>query len=178
MVLGLISITANYQARHSTLEARMPVADPANWFSLAMKEYDFLQPAIDKIDGQRFQIRNWSIIASGALFTASLSAKIPLIAFAGTVTTLFFCFLEVIYMQMVTGVIQRSRYLETLIAAYRTNGEEPSHYTFGVGQAFAGYFTFRQIPEMIFSRARIHVSAFYMGLLLVTIAGGIAVALR
>lgn len=53
-------------------------SDPTDWFPLVMKEYKYLQAAIDKIDGQRFQIRNWAIVAAGALFTASLSAKIPL----------------------------------------------------------------------------------------------------
>jgi hypothetical protein len=35
------------------------VADrnPADFFGLAMKEYDYAQSAIDKIDGQRFRIR-------------------------------------------------------------------------------------------------------------------------
>jgi len=59
-----------------------------------MKEYNYLQAAVDKLDGQRFQIRNWAIAAAGILFTASVSTKMSLIAFAGVITTLFFAFLE------------------------------------------------------------------------------------
>jgi hypothetical protein len=139
-----------------------------------MNEYKYLQAVIDKIDGQRFQIRNWAIIAAGALFTASLSAKIPLIAIGGVITTLFFAFLETIYMQMMSGVMERSKHLESLIENYRAKGEEPAEYIFGVGQAFSGSFSFKKIRPTIISRNRIHVTAFYTGLIVVTAAGGVA----
>ena len=37
-----------------------------------MKEHDYVQGAIDKIDGQRFQNRSWAITAAGVLFTVSI----------------------------------------------------------------------------------------------------------
>jgi len=143
-----------------------------------MKEYKYLQTIIDKVDGQRFQIRNWTIVAAGFLFTASISTKIPLIAFAGVVATLFFAFLEIIYMQMLDDVIKRNNQLERLIDTYRCTGEEPDGYVFGVGQAFVGTFSFKKIPHTIFTSSRIHVTAFYLGLVIVTAAGAIAVALH
>jgi hypothetical protein len=153
--------------------------NPTNWFLLMMEEYDYLQTAIDKIDGQRFQIRNWTIIAAGALFTASLSAKISLIAFGGVVTTLFFALLEAIYMQLMDAVVERSKSLEDWIEDYRSKGEEPTKYVFGVGQAFAGHpFSFGKIPKVVSTRNRFHVTAFYGGLMLVTAGGALAVMLR
>jgi hypothetical protein len=67
----------------------MTTGNSTDWFSLMMKEYGYLQASIDKLDAQRFQIRNWAITAAGILFTVSLSARMPLIAFAGVVTTIF-----------------------------------------------------------------------------------------
>lgn len=157
----------------------MTAHDLTNWFLLMMKEYEYLQAAIDKIDGQRFQIRNWTIIAAGALFTASLSAKISLIAFGGVVTTLFFALLEAIYMQLMDAVVERTKNLEDWIGAYRSKGEEPTEYVFGVGQAFAGHpFSFRKIRKSVSTRNRFHVTAFYGGLMLVTAGGAVAVMLR
>ena len=91
--------------------------------------------------------------------------------------TIFFAFLEVIYMQMVYDVISRNNHLEDLIDAYRRTGEEPTEYIFGVGQAFIGAFSFRQIPDVIFVKGRIHVTTFYLGLMIVTAGGALAVAL-
>ncbi len=39
-----------------------------------MKEYDYVQAAIDTIDGQQFQNRSRAIAAAGVLFTVSFSA--------------------------------------------------------------------------------------------------------
>src|SRR5258707_14999692 len=47
---------------------------PVDFFTLAMEEYDYLQAAIDKIDGQRLQNRNCAKAAAGVLFTVSFSA--------------------------------------------------------------------------------------------------------
>lgn len=41
-----------------------------------------------------------------------------------------------------------------------------------------GDFSFKQIQEVIFVRGRVHVTAFYIGLLIVTLAGGLTAALR
>jgi len=145
---------------------------------LVMQEYGFVQGAIDKIDTQRFQIRYWAIVGAGALFTVSLSARIPLVGFAGAVTTIFFFFLEIIYIQMVSGVIVRCSELDAFINSFTSSGMVPEGYVFGVGQAFRGNFSFSQIPKTIFVRDRIHVTAFYIGLLAVTITGGLIALLR
>src|SRR5216683_6994473 len=52
----------------------MVTRTPVDFFTLAIKEYDYLQAAIDTIDGQRFQNRSWAIAAAGVLFTVSFSA--------------------------------------------------------------------------------------------------------
>ena len=149
-----------------------------DWQSLIFREYDLLQRAIDKFDGQRFQIRGWAITVAGVAFTVSLSVKQPLIAFLGVATTAFFAFLEVVYMHMEVDVIKRSNALESLIKEHRRTGNEPDGYVFGVSQAFAGAFSFRSVPVLIFSEGRIHVSAFYAGLFFVTLTGGIGLAIR
>jgi hypothetical protein len=151
--------------------------DSADWFQLVMREYGYLQAVIDKIDGQRFQIRNWTIAAAGILFTASISTKLSLIAFAGVVTTLFFAFLEFICMQQVGGIIKRSDYLEKLIENYQLTGQGPSDYVFGVGQAFVGVLNLRRLPETVFAQGRSHIIVFYLGLMVVAAAGGLTVAL-
>ena len=149
-----------------------------DWQSLIFREYELLQRAIDKLDGQRFQIRGWAITVAGVAFTVSLSVKQPLIAFLGVFTTSFFAFLEVVYMQMEVDVIRRSNALEDLIKEHRRTGNEPPGYVFGVSQAFAGTFSFRSMPDMIFSKDRMHVGAFYAALFFATLAGGIGLAAR
>jgi hypothetical protein len=145
---------------------------------LVLKEYDYLQSAIDKIDGLRFQIRNWATAAAGALFTVSLSAKVPLAALAGFVTSVFFLFLELVYTQLVDGVVHRSNYLDELINAWRRTGKVPDDYIFGMKQAFLDDFSFRRIPATISIRKRTNVIAFYIGLLAVTAAAGLVVVFQ
>jgi hypothetical protein len=146
--------------------------------TLIMKDYGYVQSAIDKIDGQRFQIRNWAIVSAGALFTVSLSARIPLIAFAGIATTAFFAFLEGIYQDMVVGVIHRSNKLDEFVNSYKNTGTVPDTYVFGMKQAFLETFSFHGMLTKVLKKDRIHVTAFYAGLLLVNAAGGLAVILR
>jgi hypothetical protein len=155
----------------------MDASEPTGWFSLMMTEYGYLQAAIDKLDGQRFQIRSWTITAAGVLLTVSISARKPAVALTGVMTTLFFAFLEVIYMQMVYSVIERSNHLESLIDNYRRTGEVPTDYTFGIGRAFVGVFSLKLIPVIVFVRGRFHVTSFYLGLVIVMIAGALSVAL-
>lgn len=149
-----------------------------DWQSLIFREYDLLQKAIDKLDGQRFQIRGWAITVAGIAFTVSLSVNQSLIAFLGVATTAFFAFLEVVYMHMEDDVIRRSNALEDLIKEHRWTGKEPIGYVFGIGQAFAGTFSFKSMPALIFSRDRLHVGAFYAGLFFATLVGGVGLAIR
>jgi hypothetical protein len=62
-----------------------------------LTDFDYLQKAIDKVDSHRFQIRNWSITTAGALLAVAFGAQLPIVAIVGTLTTLFFAFLEVYY---------------------------------------------------------------------------------
>jgi len=78
---------------------------------------------------------------------------------------------------MTDDLIKRNNHLEELIDTYRHTGDEPVDYVFGVGQAFVDAFRFKKIPGLIFVRGRIHVTAFYAGLVIVTAAGGFAVAM-
>jgi hypothetical protein len=156
----------------------MATKESTDWFSLAIREHGYLQAAIDKFDRQSFQIRNWSITLAGVLFTVSLSAKIASIALASVIAVLFFAFLEIVNIDMTQCAIKRSNYLEDLVNDYRKSGQEPPGYNFGVGQAFKGAFEFKQIPSLVFVRRRLHVTAFYIGLLIVNICGAIVVAVR
>lgn len=80
---------------------------------------------------------------------------------------------------LMDAVVERAKNLEDWIGAYRSKGQEPTEYVFGVGQAFAGHpFSFRKIRKAVSTRNRFHVTAFYGGLMLVTAGGAVAVMLR
>ncbi len=142
-----------------------------------MKEYEFHRAAIDKLDAQRLQIRNWAITLAGALFAVSVTAQRPTVAFGGLATTVLFAWLEVVYMMMQGGVIARSNKLESLVDDYRLRGVDPVHYEFGVSHAYRGNFYWTAMASAIFRRGRIHLWGFYLGLMTVMATAAVAINL-
>lgn len=152
--------------------------EPGDDLSLLLKDFDYLQRAIDKLDAQRFQIKNWAVTTAGGVLAIAFGTQLSTIALIGLVTTLFFGFLEVIYTAMQADVIARSNKLENLINSSRDSQvARLPDYTFGISQAFAGVISFRRTPRLIFSKGRIHLGMFYSGLFFAVIAGAAGVAL-
>jgi uncharacterized membrane protein len=110
------------------------------WLGYALREYEYHRTGIDKFDGQRLQIRNWSITVSGALLAVAFSAKVVFIAYGSVLVALLFFFLEAIYMQIQHDVMQRSNHIETLINHHRRTGQLQEPYEFGVSYAYRGDF--------------------------------------
>jgi hypothetical protein len=147
------------------------------WLGYALREYEYHQTGMAQLDEQRLQIRNWSITVSGALLAVAFSAKVALIAYGSVLVALLFFFLEAIFLSIEQGVIDRSNFIETLINDYRTTGAEPTAYEFGVSHAHQRDFSFKDMGRLIFGRRRLHLTAFHVGLVAVTILGAVTAGL-
>jgi hypothetical protein len=147
------------------------------WLGYALREYEYHQTGIDKLDEQRLQIRNWSITVSGALLAVAFSAKVALIAYGSVLVALLFFFLEAIYLSIEHGVIERSNFIETLINHYRRTGKLREPYEFGVSYAHQGDFYLKDMRRVIFGRGRLHLTAFHAGLVGIAILGAVTAGL-
>lgn len=147
------------------------------WLGYALREYDYHQTGIDKLDEQRLQIRNWSITVSGALLAVAFSAKIALIAYGSVFVALLFFFLEAIHMSIEHRVIKRSNFIETLINHYRKTGKLREPYEFGVSYAHQGSLYFKDMRRLVFGKGQLHLTVFHVGLVAITILGAVTAAL-
>ena len=145
--------------------------NPFDWQQLLLREHEHLQGVIDKFDGHRFQIRNWAITATGAVFAVSLSTNRPAVAAGGIVIVILFWIVEGIYMNTTSAVISRSNHLERIIAAYRQDPDAPVDYTFGLGETFLkGQFKLGDLVRVLFTISN-DLTAFYIGLVGITALG-------
>ena len=146
--------------------------NPFGWQQLLLREHEHLQGVIDKFDGHRFQIRNWAITATGAVFAVSLSTNRPAVAAGGVVIVILFWIVEGIYVNTTAAVISRSNHLERIIAAYRQDPDAPVDYTFGLGETFLkGQFKFVDLLRILFRISKYDLTAFYLGLVAITALG-------
>ena len=155
----------------------MSESEVPEWMPLLLREYEYHRTGIDKLDSQRLQIRSWAITVIGALVAVSFSAKVELLPFSGIAIVLLFGFLETVYMGMQHDVIQRSNQLERILNHYRMDGALQEPYEFGVSHAYRGNFYFRDIPRILFTRGRLHITSFYLALCIVSALAGIAALL-
>ncbi|GII25412.1 hypothetical protein [Planosporangium mesophilum] len=151
--------------------------DPKESFALMLTDFEYLQKSIDKFDAQRFAIKNWAVTSSGAILAVAYGSRRPIVGIGGVLIVLFFGFLEIIYLEMQVSVIERSNQLEGLINRARAEKNSPPEYVFGIGQAFAKSFSFHRVPKLIFRMGRIHITSFYLGLLLAMLLGTFGVLL-
>lgn len=155
----------------------MGVDDRPEWLDYLLTEYGYHRSAIDKFSSQRLLIRNWSISVAGAIFAVALTADVPAFAFGSVVSTLMFGALEMLYMHMEAGVIDRSNQLEVVVNKFRKDGQAPDDYEFGVSHAYRGHFGFRALANVVLVRGRLHITGFYVALLFLTGLGALAVSL-
>lgn len=146
------------------------------WWDLILKEYEYHRANIDKFDNQRFQVRNWAIAVVGGILALAFQAESPLVATGSVVSTVFFGFLEALYMTMQAGVIDRSNHLEVLIEQNRLENAVQPDYDFGVGHAYRGSISLTRIARTVFVRGRVHITIFYAAMLVATITATVFVA--
>jgi hypothetical protein len=144
-------------------------------------EYQRLGVTNDKLDEQRFKIKNWSITAGGVFVALGINTKQITILVAAVPIILFFAFMEIVYLSIHTGVMERNDKIEQLIDLARREGIGPAHdsYEFGVGRNVfkddATRFRFSKIPEIL--RARPHIPFFYLGIALSLLGGAVVLAI-
>lgn len=150
---------------------------PSRRLHLLEMEYNRLQQSVDKFDGQRFQVKNWTITTSGAVLALGASADSPQIVLAGILPVCFFAFLEIIYTDMQSKVIRRSNTVERLIEAIARDraSELPLDYRFGMGQIFEDSFKLRRLPDLVARRP--HIPMFYAGLMAAMVLSSVLLAL-
>jgi hypothetical protein len=131
-------------------------------------EAESLHQALDKFDNSRFTIKNWAVTSTGAILALSVNAKSAGIGLIGFAVVPLFAYLEVLYMYIQTGVVDRIDRVEQLLDSTMrdTAPLAQSDYRFGTSQAFAGKFDFRGLLATL--RGRPHIYALYLGLLAAT----------
>ena len=137
-------------------------------------EYERLQASIDKFDDQRFKIRGWTVTVAGAFFAFGVNVQRPLLVAVGAVFVFCFFFLEVMFLEIQTAAIKRSNDVEDLIRRAFKDGLAENEYKFGIGDTFKGTFQWKSMHKLL--RHREHVTLFYVGLMLLMVAGGVLMA--
>jgi len=131
-------------------------------------DLEYLHRTIDKLDNQRFTIRNWSVTTGGALLALAVTARNGVIPTAGLFVILFFAYLEIVYMDMQVRVMKRCTRVGELL---QLSVSDPSRslekdYAFGIRAALgADPFRWTNVPEIVASRPELYV--FYLGLMTV-----------
>jgi hypothetical protein len=132
-------------------------------------EGESLHRALDKFDNSRFTIKNWAVTSTGALLALSVNAKNAGIALVGFAIVPLFAYMEILYMYIQTGLLERISRVEQLLNSTMrdTAPLAGSDYRFGTGQAFEGKFDARGLLATL--RGRPHIYVLYLGLLGATV---------
>lgn len=134
-------------------------------FDLYKLDLDYLQKTIDKFDGQRFAIRNWSVTATGALLAVAVSQKNVAIPALAVLLVATFAYLEIIYMDLQVRIQDRSTEVCALLvqAAKGENQTVDVDPKIGIREALGTHpFHWKRAPSLIRSRPELYV--FYLAL--------------
>lgn len=133
-------------------------------------EAESLHQALDKFDTSRFTIKNWAVTSTGALLALSVNAKNSGIALVAFVIIPLFAYLELLYMYIQTGVLERINRVEQLLDStlHGRVSLADGGYRFGTSQAFEGRFDVKGLLATL--RGRPHIYVLYLGLLAATAA--------
>lgn len=130
---------------------------------LVLREYELHQKAIEKFDGHRFQIRNWSILIVVAIVTVAVQSDEPGVALIALVAAGVFAVAEAFHLALTLSVIDRATDLEELLVP----GAPPEvlmAYHFGVSSAYAGNTTLLDAAKLLFMPGRWHITFFYIAM--------------
>jgi hypothetical protein len=142
--------------------------------ALSLLEYDYLQKAVDKFDGQRFQLRNWCILIIGAILALAFQSHSSTVAGLAVGTVLFFALSEGLYISMQRAVISRANELERVINSLAASGSP--EYTFGISQAFVGKGKVRDAVKLLWRPGWLQTHTFYLSMLFGCVLAVILVA--
>jgi hypothetical protein len=133
-------------------------------------EAQSLHQALDKFDNSRFTIKNWAVTSAGALLALSVNARNSGIAIVAFVVIVLFAYLELLYMYIQAGVLDRINRVEQLLDSTlrSTAPQADSGYRFGTSQAFEGKFKVKGLLAVL--RGRPHIYVLYLGLMAATAA--------
>ena len=150
----------------------MDKTDGSSQGALVLREFELHQQAIEKFDGLRLQIRNWSVAVVVAALSFAYGSDDPVVALVAVGAAAAFAVSEALYMAIALSVIDRANELEPLLAPDPSQ-EDLAAYRFGVSSAYRGRTSLTGAIRLLMSRSRWHISFFY----LVLIVGGAVSAL-
>ena len=128
---------------------------------LILVEYEYLQKAVDKFDGQRFQLRNWCVLIIGAILALAFQSHSRPVAGLAVGSVLFFTLSEGLYISMQRAVINRANDLEKVIRELLAGDGAPVPYMFGISQAFEGKGKVRDSLKLLWRPGWLQTHTFY-----------------
>jgi hypothetical protein len=143
--------------------------------SLALREYELHQQAIEKFDGHRLQTRNWAVVVVVGALAIAFGADSSGIALLGVAASGAFAISEALHMALTLSVIERATRLEPLLAP-TPPGNSLAEYEFGVSNAYRHRTTLYGAVSLLFSRDRWHISFFYSALAVGAVVSAVIIA--
>ena len=130
---------------------------------MVLREFEFHQSAISKLDDQRFRLRGWAIVVVGAILTVAFQSGSRATGALAVCAAILFALSEGLYMSLTDKAIRMADHLEELLHP-DVEASVLSQYKFAVSAAYAGATTIRDAVAAIFASGRLHLSVFYVAL--------------
>lgn len=135
-----------------------------------IKDYELTQAYIDKIDKFLFWIRNWTIVACSGVIVFAITKNEQRIVLVNIFILLAFLFLELIQKSFQENAMKHAEELEEIIQSQLEGANKlPKNYHFGIAHSLKAIER-KDLKNILFNRARWHNLAFYLVILLFTVA--------